>query len=177
MSTNWHVITGAPSSGKTVLITHLCFLGYRVLPEAARILLNDELSKGKTAAEIRHDEYAFQQKVLDLKIAAEARMPCASLTFFDRGLPDTLAYCRLYGFPEARMVEALQSAEKRYRNVFLLAPLQFVQDEARTEDSALSSQLSSILEQVYLDLNYNVVRVPILSVAERAEFVLRALGL
>jgi hypothetical protein len=36
VQTNWHVITGAQSSGKTTLIDQLADEGFRTVPEVAR---------------------------------------------------------------------------------------------------------------------------------------------
>ena len=57
--TNWYVITGGPSTGKSKTIDYLAYLGYLIRPEVARILIDDELSKGKTLEEIREDEINF----------------------------------------------------------------------------------------------------------------------
>ena len=45
--TNWYVITGAPSSGKSSVIRELENLGYRVVHEVARAYIEEELKKGK----------------------------------------------------------------------------------------------------------------------------------
>jgi predicted ATPase len=39
VQTNWHVITGAPSSGKTTLIDQLAAKGFRTVPEGARLYI------------------------------------------------------------------------------------------------------------------------------------------
>lgn len=44
--TNWHVITGAPCSGKTTLIDLLTDKGFRTVPETARQCFENELARG-----------------------------------------------------------------------------------------------------------------------------------
>ena len=73
--TNWYIITGGPSTGKSKTIDHLAYLGYFIRPEVARILIDDELSKGKTIEEIRGDEKGFEHKILKIKIETEEIAP------------------------------------------------------------------------------------------------------
>jgi len=81
IETNWYVITGGPSSGKTKIIEYLAFLGYSVIPEAARILIDVEKSRGKSVEEIRSNEAEFQKKVLEMKIEIENRISPERITF------------------------------------------------------------------------------------------------
>jgi len=60
--TNWHVITGAPCSGKTSVICELERLGHPVVHEAARAYIDKELEKGKTMARIKADISASVSK-------------------------------------------------------------------------------------------------------------------
>ena len=45
VQTNWHVITGAPSSGKTTLIDQLADKGFQTVPEGARQYLEREVAR------------------------------------------------------------------------------------------------------------------------------------
>jgi ABC-type molybdenum transport system ATPase subunit/photorepair protein PhrA len=55
VQTNWHVITGAPCSGKSTLIDQLADSGFQTAPEAARLYFERELATGRTIEEIRQD--------------------------------------------------------------------------------------------------------------------------
>jgi len=59
---NWHVITGAPCTGKTTILHVLAKKGYRVEYEAARDYIDEQLKLGKTLAKIRGNEFLFQKK-------------------------------------------------------------------------------------------------------------------
>jgi len=48
VQTNWHVITGAPCSGKTTLINQLANLNFQTGLEAARQYFEIETAKGRT---------------------------------------------------------------------------------------------------------------------------------
>ncbi|MFH0889791.1 MAG: ATP-binding protein [Candidatus Aenigmatarchaeota archaeon] len=175
IETNWYVITGGPSSGKTKTLEHLGFLGYRFVPEAARVLIDAERSKGRYVSEIRADESEFQRRVLQMKIDVEDRTPEDQMTFFERGIPDTIAYCRALGF-DADCAAAV-SAKRRYIGVFLFDRLVFRRDYARTENRKFSNKLELFLYDVYTELGYDVVHVPAMPIDERAEFILNKINM
>ncbi len=90
--------------------------------------------------------------------------------FLDRSAADTLAYCRLYGIDDTYFRE--QVSRKRYKNVFLLDNLPFVKNHVRIEDEEAASKIGTYLEDAYLQLGYDVMHVPALSIDERIEFIL-----
>jgi predicted ATPase len=172
--TNWFVITGGPSSGKSKTIDKLAFLGYAIVPEAARILIDDEISKGRKTKEIRDDEGLFQEKVLQMKVDVEGRIPTKQTTFFERGIPDSIAYYRLLGKDVSPVIEA--SMERRYKGVFLLNQLPYEKDYARTEDAETASKLNMLLHDSYSNLGYGVVSVPAMPLSKRVDFILNITG-
>jgi predicted ATPase len=59
VQTNWHVITGAQSSGKTTLIDQLADEGFQTVPEVARQYFEREKAKGRTMGlKCFHHRYA-----------------------------------------------------------------------------------------------------------------------
>jgi predicted ATPase len=170
LETNWYVITGAPSSGKTKLIEYLSFLGYRTVPEAARILIDIEMSKGRKIEEIRGNDYEFQMRILEMKIEVENKIPIEQLTFFDRAIPDSIAYFKISNMDTKPVIDACK--KRRYKGVFLLEQLPFDKDYARTEDEKLVKELSDLIEDSYIGLGYKVVHVPVKPITERAKFIL-----
>jgi len=168
----WYVITGAPSSGKTTIICQLSKIGYLTVSEAARTLIDKEISEGKKLEEIRKGELEFQRKVLKMKIEIENKLPKDRIIFFDRGIPDTIAYYKLYEF-ELDIEEALKLCrEKKYKKIFFLEPLSFEKDYARTEDETTAKKLSDLIKKAYIDLGYEVVTVPKTTVEKRINFIL-----
>jgi predicted ATPase len=169
----WYVITGAPGSGKTTIISQLSKMGYHTVFEAARILIDEEISKGKKLEVIRKDEIEFQKKVFEMKMEIESKLPKDKIVFLDRGLPDTIAYYQLYKANIQEILKACQ--EKRYKKIFFLEPLSFEKDYARIEDEKRAKKLSELLKKAYLDLGYEVIIVPKMSVEERTKFILSKL--
>lgn len=175
-NTEWVVITGAPSSGKTSVVNVLKSRGYTVQDEVARTYLEDCMAAGKSMSDIRADGgKILQQAILDVKTAREAELDPAEVVFLDRGLPDSMAYFRLAGLDVEAAVQA--SRKYRYDAVFLFDRLPVVQDGVRVEDEAVAAHIDEMLMQDYKALGYDPVRVPVMPVEKRADFILNFLQL
>ncbi|MEJ7738692.1 MAG: AAA family ATPase [Chitinophagaceae bacterium] len=79
--TNWYVITGGPSSGKTTTVNLLKERGYITTIEHARHYLNTQRLKGKTIEEVRKNQREFQLEVLNMQIEQEAQISPEVLFF------------------------------------------------------------------------------------------------
>lgn len=171
---NWYAITGGNASGKTTLVTILAKRGYNVVPEAARMLIDQAVAKGVTSAELRTDEAKFQEDVVRLKAELEQQTDPRLLTFFDRGMHDVLAYDRYYGRVEPQWVIEIV-AKAHYKRVFILDTLpQYEADYSRTEDAEFAKKIAEFQHQAYADYGMEPIRVPVLATAEaRADFVLK----
>lgn len=174
VSTNWHVLTGGPSSGKTTTIEILRDRGYTTTIEHARHYLDVKRIQGLTVKEVRARQYKFQRGVLDMQLKQEASLDPAETVFLDRALPDSLAYYRFLGLaPDARLLDAL--AHVSYRSVFILDLLPLAPDYARTEDVSAQRRIHSLLTEVYRSLPISVVPVPVLSPPDRVAYILERL--
>lgn len=168
--TQWCVITGAPCSGKTAVVDELAQRGWQVVAEAARAHIDTEMKKGRGLDEIKSDPARFEGHIFRTKLAIEARLPVQERLFLDRALPDSIAYYRLEGLDPTE--PRRQSRRVRYRRVFLFERIEFMKDPVRTEDAETAAHIERLIEEAYTDLDYTVVRVPVMPVAERADFVL-----
>lgn len=173
---NWYVITGGPSSGKSKLIDALSFRGFSVRPEAARIYIDEQMSRGLSLAQIRKDEQAFQLTVLQMKIAAEAaaEKKLSENLFWERGIPDSIAYLEQCGADAETARKA--SIRGYYKQIFLLdRPPPYEFDYARTESESQAAQIHDRLRRTYEELGYEVIVVPVLPISERADFILKGI--
>lgn len=170
---NWYVITGGPSTGKTTLLSELKTRGYTTVPEAARAVIDQALSAGSTIEQLRADEKKFQEIILDHKLKIENSHPAELLTFFDRGMHDTLAYLRLKSHNiEEHVIKAVRNST--YKLVFLLDPLDvYVADYARTETQGEACELNNLIYEAFAEYGMDPVRVPFLPPESRADFVLQ----
>lgn len=168
--TNWCVITGAPSSGKTTLINALSIKGYRTEPEVARAHILYLLAKGEHIRAHNRGEIALQKEILNLKIKREIQLPKQELIFFDRGMPDSLAYYRYYGLDENDILEKMNHC--RYKHVFYLEGLPLVIDKIRLESEAEARLIGEHIYKAYSDLGYKPVSIPPVSVEQRINIIL-----
>ncbi|MDY6952084.1 MAG: ATP-binding protein [Thermodesulfobacteriota bacterium] len=168
--TNWCVISGAPSSGKTTLVEALERRGHRVVHEVARAIIETGMAHGRTLEEIRSDKASFENLVLHTKIAIEAELPKDEVIFLDRAVPDSIAYFDLAGLNAKEA--ASKSPRNRYKKVFLLDRLPYLKDDARIEDQEEAASLDQSLEASYSALGYEVIRIEVMPVEERLRRVI-----
>jgi predicted ATPase len=175
VQTNWHVITGAPSSGKSSLIDQLAEQGFQTVSEIARRYFERESAKGRTIDEIHADAAALQRGIRDMQLASERRLRAIDVYFLDGALPGSLAWYRAFGLnPNEILADCFH---RRYASVFVLDPLPFQPDDERVEAmAAIAGFLDEWLARDYRALGYDVVRVPALSIQKRLAFVLETLS-
>lgn len=171
--TNWYVITGAPCSGKTSVINALEQQGFRVVHEVARAYIDEELLKGKSLEQIKTDPYQFENHIFLSKLKIEASLPQNDIVFLDRAVPDSIAYFQLEGLDPDQPIE--KSKLVRYKKIFLFERLAFLEDGVRSEDNLVADRIENLLEASYRKLNYEIVRVPAISVEDRIAFILERL--
>lgn len=172
--TNWYVITGGPSSGKTTTVNLLKERGYITTIEHARHYLDTQRLKGRTIEEVRKNQKEFQLGVLDMQIEQEAQISPEILVFLDRAIPDALAYYRFLNLSEnAKLTEALRSVH--YKKIFILDCLPMITDYARNEDVVAQKEIHALLVEVYESLGFPIVQVPVLPPEERINFILENL--
>jgi predicted ATPase len=169
----WYVLTGGPSAGITTLLNELSRRGYRTLPEAARTYLEAERKNGKSIEAIRADEVAFQYRILSLKRFTERQLSRNELVFFDRGIHDTIAFLRAANINIDRETAIQIVRIATYDRVFVLDMMPFVLDGIRTESEERAKLIQSLLPEAYESFGMTTVRVPILPVRERADFILQ----
>ncbi len=174
VKTNWHVITGAPSSGKTTLVNQLSQKGFQTAPEGARQYIEREIARGRTIDEIHANATALQLGIKDMQLEIERGLPSGDFIFLDRGIPDTLAWYRIFGLDPNQFL--LDCFHHRYASVFILDRLPLDLNGFRFSDDAYVGFCDEWHIRDYCSLGYDLVRVPVLPPDERVEFVLERLS-
>ncbi len=174
VQTKWHVITGAPSCGKTTLVDMLADQGFRTIPECARQYMEEEIAKGRTIEEIHANAVALQRCIVELQLNVEGGLTATDIVFIDGGVPSSLAWYRLFGLNPNEILR--QCFRRRYASVFILDRLPLELDGLRFEDGAHTGFLDQWLARDYRTLGYEVVRVPVLAPEERLTFVLETVA-
>jgi predicted ATPase len=172
--TNWYVITGGPSSGKTTTVNILRERGYITTMEHARHFLDTQRLKGRTIEEIRKNQREFQLGVLDMQIEQENEIAPEVQVFLDRAIPDALAYYRFLNLREdEKLIGALRTVS--YKKVFIMDYLPLKNDYARNENAEAQKKIHELITEVYESLPFPVVHVPALPAEERVDFILKNL--
>ena len=170
MQTNWVVIAGAPSAGKTTLIEQLANKGYNITLEPARLYLDQEFAKGRNIQDIRKDQKKLQHTFLKLQLKMESQLTTGDFIFLDRGIPDQFIYCRIAGLAPNKFVK--ECFHNRYKAVFILAPLPFDKDGYRDPEAEIVNYFDEWITRDYQTLGYKTIRVPLLPIHQRLMFVL-----
>jgi predicted ATPase len=169
--TNWHVITGAPCSGKTAVIRELEQLGYPVVHEVARAYIDERLQDGETIVQIKADILSFEHHILYKKIEIEQSLLKEETVFLDRAVPDSIGYYILEGLDPDDPIQ--KSQLWRYKKIFFFDRIPFEKDSVRSEDDKIASRIDDLLKESYRMLDYEIVFVPLMTVKERVNFILK----
>ena len=173
-----YVIAGGPGIGKSTLVEILASRGHTIVPESARIIIEEEKIKKSDALPWK-DVQRFQELVAKRQLKAERECK-AEVAFLDRGILDGYAYCRLEKVLVPKiLMEQLKTKEgkRRYDAVFLLDPLPFYEkDENRRFDQKKQLEAHKAIEDAYAKHGYKPIRVPVLPPQKRADFVLKNLS-
>jgi predicted ATPase len=174
VQTNWHVIAGAPSCGKTTLIDLLAAEGYRTIPEWAREHMEQEIARGRTIEEVHADGAALQRRIFDEQLIIERGLQPNEIVFLDGAVPGSLAWHRVFGLnPNDILADCFHH---RYASVFILDRLPHQLDGLRFEDERISDFLDGWFARDYAALGYDPVRIPALPPVERLDFLLEKLS-
>ena len=116
------VVTGGPGAGKTTVLMTLQRLGYQVVPEVARQIIQEQVASGGTALPWQ-DRESYTSLMLQRSIQSFVdNTPAKSVTFADRGIPDTLCYARLTGLADHETILAA-CHEYRYAQLVFNRPV------------------------------------------------------
>ncbi len=172
--TNWHIITGAPCSGKTSVINEIERRGIRVVHEVARAYIDRQLGIGLGLDQIKADRLQFERHILHTKIRIEDSLTKTEPVFFDRGVPDSIAYFELEGLDSTEPLNF--SRRNRYRKIFFFERFDFLKDEVRSEDEMIAGRLNDLLLAAYGNIGYDIVMVPVMPVEDRTNLVLEGIN-
>ena len=172
--TAWWLLTGAPGSGKTTLAQRFDEHGWRVIEDPGRAEFEAQIAKGFSPDAVRSDYLRFQQRVLCRALSAVMAVPSDQRAVFDYGIAEALAFMRLSGIPwDDDIVRA--AARVQFASVFVLdlVPLDpLVVDSIRAESVYTRKELLEMIEELYVVLGHQPIRVPALPSEERFRWVL-----
>ncbi|MEL0650724.1 ATP-binding protein [Algibacter sp. TI.3.09] len=177
MNTKKIVITGGPGTGKSTLINELIKRGHTCLEEISRQVILDAKKEGIDQLFLTNP-LMFSELLLKgrQKQFVDAELFKKEIVFFDRGLPDVLAYMDFIGdeCPE-NFIETCNKS--KYHTVFILKPWEaiYTSDNERYETFDQALEIHDHLVKTYEKYDYNLIDVPFDTVENRTHFILNEL--
>ncbi len=171
--TNRYIITGGPGSGKSTLLNALKREGYKCYDEISRIIIQEQQQTNGDKVPWKNLN-AFAHICYN-RMAEQLKETPQEICFFDRGLPDVIAYLKRGNIAIAPY---FYEQCKDYNNtVFIAPPWQdiFINDTERPETYRQSVEIYQQLQNTYSNLGFQLIELPKVSVAERVGFVQRNL--
>lgn len=177
ISPPFYVVTGGPGSGKTTLLAELARRGRLCVPEDARAVIQEQVAIGGSAVPWadapRFAELLMQRSILTWQ--EQVVKPPRGPIYFDRGVGDAFTCADLVGCAlPADLCE--QARACRYRDPVFLAPWWpeiYSTDMERRQTTEEAERTEQAVVKTYTELGYRIVRLPLATPAERAEFILR----
>jgi predicted ATPase len=169
------VLSGCSGGGKSTLLAEMARRGFLTVPEPGRRIVEEEMrSDGGALPWV--DLAAFARRAIEMALG-DRRVPdvAAGWVFFDRGLVDA-AVALQYATGESIAI-ILEQSRCYHQQVFMAPPWSeiFATDGARRHGLADAVAEYDRLLTAYSQFGYETILLPKVSVAERADFVLRHL--
>jgi len=184
LNTKRIVITGGPGTGKTSIINELKKKNFHCFEEIIRTLTLAAKKESDTSTHISNpiafvnDPMLFNTNLLNGRVSQfqQASSIDESISFFDRGIPDVLAYMAFFNQEyEDTFIKACE--DNIYNHVFLLPPWEAIykSDNERFETFDEAKKIHLHLERIYKNFGYKTIEVPFGTIIERAHFILNKL--
>lgn len=168
------VITGGPSTGKTSVIEKIERKGFFCFSEISREITLEAREQGIPQLFVS-DPLLFSERIIEGRIRQfqAADQLDSSPVFFDRGIPDVVAYMDCFGQPYGDTFEE-SCKNYRYDHIFLLPPWKEIHeaDNERYENFEEAERIHTFLEKAYTYYGYKIIPVPKETVKGRVTFIL-----
>lgn len=175
------VITGGPATGKTSVVQGLENAGYKCYHEIIRDLTLAAKETGDLQSQTINpiasvsNPLEFNRKLLEGRIGQYnlARNVEEEVVYFDRGIPDILAYMDY--FDQSQGSEFTDAAKTYRYDVIYLLPMWkqiFATDEERFESYDEALKIQARLRETYSNYGYDLIEVPRDSIENRMNFIL-----
>lgn len=178
------VITGGPATGKTAIIDHLISQGFPCFEEVIRKLTKAAQDKGDITAShsnpiaLVSDSKKFNTTLIELRVEdyLSSRKIKHSFCFYDRGMPDVLAYMAYFNQDIGQEFIDICN-EHTYDHMFLLPPWKaiYTDDEERFESFEEATDIYHHLKDTYEKFGHDVLEVPFGNIEDRANYILNSL--
>ncbi len=170
---NFYILSGAMGAGKSAVLSKLRALGIPCVPEPAReILAEQRLIQAMGVPEKNTDLFSMLMLSRSIHNYYENRA-MEKAVVFDRGIPDMIAYARLFKLDETSYANAAK--EFRYNpTVFYLPAWEeiYTNDLERKMSFEDAKAFGVVVRSIYEELGYRILEVSRFSLEERVQFIL-----
>ena len=172
------IITGGPGSGKSTLLEELRRLGARCYREVSREIIRRQHRAGGKALPWDDIEAFAELAINAMQRQYHKGTQAGGTLFFDRGIPDIIAYLRHSGHQVPAAYYRLLDSCRYEQDVIILPPWPgiFVQDSERPQRYPTAVELYHALQDTYSSLGFRLHELPRVTPARRAERVLALTG-
>lgn len=172
-----YIITGGPGFGKSTLIKYLRKWGYKGFDEVARELISQGIQAPLHLSRPR--DTGFFREVLKRRIEYHQAASTNGPSFYDRGIPDSLAFFKLMDEPPPDHLMEVVDQYLYNSQVFIAPPWKdiFISDGNRPETFEEACRIHEALVEVYTRLDYDLTELPRVDPDTRVEFLLAQIGL
>ena len=172
------LLIGGPSTGKTTVLNRLKSLNYTCFVEISRNVIKQAQDEGIDQLFLEKPLlFSHLLKNARIKQYKEAAHMSQDFVFYDRGIPDTVAYMDYIGqnYPE-EFVAACKN--HRYDIVFIFEPWKAIHttDSESYESFEQTQEIHKELLNTYKKYKYIPIQVPQGTVSERVAFILNKLS-
>ncbi len=166
------ILSGAPGTGKTSVLNALKSLGYICMDESFREFVQED-NLEKTSQNYKESPLYFSRLLFESRKKQYHNYQNAKITFYDRSLIDILAYLSVDGLPIPEEWESFIK-EHYYNKTILYFPFWeeiYQTDQERLENIDLAKEIDLELRKTYLNLGYEILEIPKLSIPNRVQFI------
>jgi predicted ATPase len=177
LNTKRIVITGGPGTGKSSIVNELIERGFTCHVEISRDIILEAQKQGIEQLFLTNPLY-FSERLLDGRKQQylDTLSDTANTVFFDRGIPDIVAYMDFKGesYPQY-FIDACKDCV--YDQVFILKPWQEIYkvDNERYEDFNQATQIYQHLLRTYQKYEYKLLDVPFDTISNRTDYIINTL--
>ncbi|PQJ78750.1 AAA family ATPase [Polaribacter porphyrae] len=172
------VLIGGPGTGKTTVLNALQNQGFHCYEEISREVTLEAQKKGIEQLFLT-EPLLFSKMLLEgrEKQYKESLKSKENVIFFDRGIPDVVAY--LEYFKTTYTEDFIKKCEEyKYDYIFHFSPWEviYTTDNERYETFEDSLEIDNFLLKTYRKLNYKIINVPFGKIEDRVNFILNTIS-
>ncbi|HMQ69988.1 MAG TPA: AAA family ATPase [Ignavibacteria bacterium] len=169
---NFYVLTGGPGGGKTSLLENLAGKGYSYVPDEARRIIRERISRGLPPRP-EPEEFAMEIFRRDRK-NFNKNIDVTTPLFFDRSFIDSAGMLSECDINIYNRIRHFHITNRFNQKVFITPPWEEIYrtDSERDQTFTESVRVYEKIMQLYIKSGYEMIELPKNTIEVRAQFIL-----